>query len=48
MKVVNDALWKGLQILYFRLMILDKMRGDSLWKLSMMLYEKGYRFFTLG
>ena len=23
-------------------------RGDSLWKLSMMLYEKGYRFFTLG
>ena len=26
MKVVNDALWKGLQILYFGLMILDKMR----------------------
>ena len=23
-------------------------RGDSLWKLSMMLYENGYRFFTLG
>ena len=23
-------------------------RRDSLWKLSMMLYEKGYRFFTLG
>ena len=23
-------------------------RGDSLWQLSMMLYEKGYRFFTLG
>ena len=23
-------------------------RGDSLWQLSMMLYEKGYRFFTSG
>ena len=23
-------------------------RGDSLWQLSMMLYEKGYRFFSLG
>ena len=26
MKVVNDALWKGLQILYFGLMVLDKMQ----------------------